>query len=253
MPSISGSLSFNVSSYLPSLVSGDVLSFQLVSEYQPYSNDWTGSVSYGQLTIDLEPQVIGGYPYATSSINYGDFISGTISPNVLVFNSNISSFYQNYTQIPVFTSGSGENEVTIQNSLYNQYGNISEPFYLSFGDKIYMRSSDGRVQILTILNSELINNQLHVYVEPALINTFLLTPENISVFLIAKKVKDEQNIILQFKKAVGQTSYGFVISDDVDPKLIANISTIQTNVQTQLLSTQNDNSRPSNTLDLGNF
>lgn len=237
MAQISGSLAFNISSYIPSLVSGDLLSFEFISEYQP-SNDWTASISYGGLTVDIEPQVIGGYPFATSSVDYGNFVYTTISPNVIVLNTNISSFYQNYIQVPSFSSGSGEFEVQITGSLYTQYGDVNYAFNPEFGDKIYIKSTDGRVQVVTVLSCEKINGRLNIYVDPSLINTFIVSPENISIFLITKKINDEQNVILSYAKPPGNTSYGFIIPEDVKLEVLQNISTIQSNVQNQLLSNQ---------------
>lgn len=238
MAAISGSLSFNLSTIIPSLVSGDNLSFELISEYQPFNNNWTASISRGALTVDIQPQIIGGYPFATSSVQYGNFVSGTISPNILVLNSNISSFYENYSQISAFSSGSGNNETTISSSLYTQYGDINYPFYLSFGDKIYIKSIDGRAQIVSVLSSQKINGKLNISVSPNLNNTFIVNPTSISVFLVTKKIDDEQNIILTYSKPPGETSYGFVIPEDIKLEVLQNISTIQASVQNQLLSNQ---------------
>jgi len=238
MAAISGSLSFNLSAIIPSLVSGDNLSFELISEYQPFNNNWTASISRGALTVDIQPQIIGGYPFATSSVQYGNFVSGTISPNTIVLNSNISSFYENYSQIPAFSSGSGNNETIVSSSLYTQYGNINYPVYLSFGDKIYLKSIDGRAQIVSVLSSQKINGKLNISVSPNLNNTFIVDPTSISVFLITKRIHDEQNIILTYNKPPGETSYGFVIPEDIKLEVLQSISTIQASVQNQLLSNQ---------------
>jgi len=234
----SGSLNYSISTIVPNLAAGDVITFELINEYQPQSGNWTGSLNIGNLTVDLQPILIGGYPYATSSIDYGNFISGTIAPNILIFNSNITSFLQNYQQIPYFLTGSDPNTSIVSSSLYSQYGDINYPFNVSFGDKIVIQSLDGRTQILDIYNNKIVNNQLWVYVSPDLDNYFILTPENITKVLIIKKIQDEQNIILTFNKPLGQTSYGFVISDITTGSLLNNISSLQTNVQQQLLSTQ---------------
>jgi hypothetical protein len=128
----------------------------------------------------------------------------------------------------------------VTSSLYSLYGDISYPFSLEPGDRIVMTGQDGRIQEVDILYTEASpeDGKYRIYVSPDLNIYFLDNPDKIANFLIVKKIKDEQNVILQFKKPAGATSYGFVISEDIDPNLIDNISTIQTNVQNQLLSTQ---------------
>jgi len=238
MPAYSGSLNYNISTIAYNLNSGDIITFELINEYQPQSGNWTGSLTTGELTIDLQPILIGGYPYATSSIDVGNFVSGTLAPNILVLNSSISSFIQNYQQIPYFLSGSDPNTTIVSSSLYSQYGDINYPFNLSFGDKIVMQSIDGRIQVVEIFQTSLVNGQLWIYVSPDLDSYFIISPQNITKFLIIKKLQDEQNIILTFNKPLGQTSYGFVISDITTGSILNNISSLQTNVQQQLLSTQ---------------
>jgi hypothetical protein len=107
-------------------------------------------------------------------------------------------------------------------------------------DKIVMTGQNGRTQEVDIIATEISteDGKFRISVTPDLNSYFIDNPDKIANFLIVKKIKDEQNVILQFKKPAGATSYGFVISEDIDPNLIDNISTIQTNVQNQLLSTQ---------------
>jgi hypothetical protein len=55
---------------------------------------------------------------------------------------------------------------------------------------------------------------------------------------MVKRLQDEQNIIMTFNKPPGDTSYGFIIPEDINLKVLESISAIQSNVQNQLLSTQ---------------
>ncbi len=87
----SGSLKYSISTTLSNCYAGDEFTFEFISEYQPTSGNWTGSVSTGSLTIDIHPVSIGGYPFATSSAEYGNFIYSTQPPNVIIFNTIISS------------------------------------------------------------------------------------------------------------------------------------------------------------------
>ncbi len=56
--------------------------------------------------------------------------------------------------------------------------------------------------------------------------------------LFLTRVEDETNIILEFKKKNGKTSYGFVIPENIDPSVLKNIDIIAKEVQSKLLSNQ---------------
>lgn len=64
------------------------------------------------------------------------------------------------------------------------------------------------------------------------------TIQNYKVFLLLKRYPDEQNVILRFPKAPGETSYGFVIPNTISTSVVDNMNTLQAAVQKQLLSTQ---------------
>lgn len=260
MPPYSGSLSFSATRTINDCNPGDIITFRVISEYLPTSKNYTASISEGSLTVDIVSTLNGNYPYATSSIAVGNFISDSESPNVLILNSSLQGFLGNYTQVPIFSiAASGYLEIpnrdgsgtvlidtetvvitNVTSSMYSLYGDISYPFSLETADKIVMTGQNGRTQEVDIITTETspVDGKFRIYVSPNLNPYFIDNPDKIANFLIVKRIKDEQNIILQFKKPEGATSYGFVISDDIDPNLINNISTIQTNVQNQLLSTQ---------------
>ena len=234
----SGSLGFNLTVQSISLTTLDDLEFRLVSEYRPATGNYTASLSPGSLTLSLQSTAFGQLPYATSSQDFGNFIEA-IGQNTITLNENISSFHGNYQQVPYFISGSFPNETIVTSSLYYQYGDISYPFDIGFGDKIVMYGTDGRYQILTVFSINYIaDSNLVINTIEDIYSVWQIDYTQVVKFLLVKKVKDEQNIILEFKKPPGATSYGFLISDDVDPNLLQKISTIQTNVQNQLLSTQ---------------
>jgi hypothetical protein len=233
----SGSLKYSISTTLSNCYAGDEFTFEFISEYQPTSGNWTGSVSTGSLTVDIQPVSIGGYPYATSSAEYGNFIYSTQPPNVIIFNTIISSFTEDYQQVPIYRI-SQDATPEFENSLYTRYGNINYPFSPRFNDKIVIKSYDGRIQILTISAVSNIANVLQITVDPNLDIYFQNNPDQISEFLIVKKLQDEQNIIIPLNITYGYTGYGFAIPEDITLDVLNKISTIQSNVQTQLLSQQ---------------
>lgn len=254
----SGSYTFSIDVTQNQLLPNDNISFEFISENLPTSKNYTASFGEGRLTVNIVPPLNGAYPYATSSATFGNFITGTLAPNQLILNYSLSSFYgSSYYQIPYFESGSGGNISLVTASLYQKYLDINEPFLLNPADKLVIRSTTGAIQELTVesIVTTYSDGLIRINTLESLNSIFITNPENIDTAVFVKKIKDEQNIILQFKKSPGGTSYGFLISDDIDPMLISNISTIQTNVQNQLLSTQNNGQSNSGTdfLGLGTF
>jgi hypothetical protein len=255
----SGSYTFSIDITQNQLLPNDNITFEFISENLPTSKNYTASLGEGSLTVNIIPPLNGAYPYATSSIAYGNFVTGAAAPNQLILNYSLSSFYgSSYYQIPYFESGSGGNISLVTASLYQKYLDINEPFLISSADKIVIRATTGAIQELTVESviTTYSDGLVRINTLEALNSIFITNPENIDTFVLVKKIRDEQNIILNFKKSPGATSYGFLISDDIDPTLIANISTIQTNVQNQLLSTQNtgqSNNSGTDFLGLGTF
>jgi hypothetical protein len=240
MPAYSGSLSYDLSVTIPQCYPGDVISIDFRANNSPTSNNFTMSMDEGSLTIDISPALNGAYPFATSSVDYGNFITSITSPNLIVFNDSLSAFSgPYYTQVPNFLSGSYPNELSITSSLYSKYGDIDYSFDPQPNDRMLLGSSDGRFQILTIFTSDYTRNSGLRITTGEMINPwFVSNYSKISTILITKKLPDETNIIVKYKKPPGSTSYGFLIPDDINLNVLQSIGTIQSNVIQQLLSTQ---------------
>jgi hypothetical protein len=58
--------------------------------------------------------------------------------------------------------------------------------------------------------------------------------------LFLKKLPDETNMYLNFKKRPGKTSYGLVIPQNIDPAVMQNIDEISKEIQTKLLTNQSN-------------
>ena len=69
---------------------------------------------------------------------------------------------------------------------------------------------------------------------PAWVTAYTL----VKTLLLLRRYNDEQNVIVNFTKPIGQTSYGFILPNDINPLVLSNINTLQAKVQAQLLSTQ---------------
>jgi hypothetical protein len=65
-----------------------------------------------------------------------------------------------------------------------------------------------------------------------------LTGNNYRRFLLLSRIKDETNVILNFIKRDGKTSYGFLIADNISSNVIDNIDIITKEVKQKLLNDQ---------------
>jgi hypothetical protein len=238
---VSGStLNFNYITPLTSLAENDTVVFQFKQGFMSTAN-YTASVSTGltnsSLTIQNVSTAQGGYPFAvTGSTGFIESITD-ISPLTtdITLNTSLTSYF-GYQFVPLFVSGG----VAYSSSLYTTYGDINYPFNPVVGDKVIMSDSDGIVQDLDIVSTEILGNKLHIIVTPQTLDNWTLNPKLVTTFLLLKKYNDEQNVILIFNKVPGPTSYGFLLANTVSPQITDNINTLQAAVQSQLLSNQSD-------------
>ena len=151
----------------------------------------------------------------------------------------MSAFY-GYQQVPYFISGG----VTYSSSLYNNYGDINAPFLPQPFDKIILKDINGVTQNLDVYTASFNGNQLVIQTIPTILPNWTTNSGSVNNFLLLSRYKDEQNVIINYTKPPGQTSYGFLIPQTINPAVLSNINTLQANVQAQLLSTQTATSNP---------
>lgn len=232
---------------------GDKVVFKFRQEGMS-TNNFTSSLLTGKANGFLSAAVIsvgqGGYPYATSSYSAGNFITNIIDysdfESQIILKADLSS-YTGYQFVPYFQSGS----VIYSSSLYTQYGDINYSFNPQYGDKIILQDFSGITQDLDVLESSLNGSNLYITVTPQVLQNWVDTPSKVLRFLLLRKYKDEQNVILTFNKPPGQTSYGFLIPDTISPQVTNNINTLQAAVQSQLLTQQSP--PPIDTINGGTF
>ena len=78
-------------------------------------------------------------------------------------------------------------------------------------------------------------------VSPNLVTNLAIGSYNsntVSKLILLSKVADETNINLVFDKEDGQTSYGFLIPENLSPDVLQNIDTITRQVKVKILSNQ---------------
>lgn len=186
----------------------------------------------GFAKVDLK----GGTPVVYKSFLNFDILNQTINLNGTDLAGNpgkLSDVYgPDFIFLPV-----GSNSTP--NTLYENFGPVNYGFELTPGDLIIMTQSSG--SIVNEFNVVAVNQSsgiVKIKVSPLIpsnINTNLYS----TVFL--KRIKDETSSILQFKKPLGNTSYGLIIPDNLHPEVLANIDNITKEIKQKLLSDQQGN------------
>jgi hypothetical protein len=181
-----------------------------------------GKVSIGSLALST------GYSSATCP-----YIT-TATTSSISFTTNLSSFYgDDYFFAPNPTTGS-------ISSLYDTYGDVDYAFKPKPYDILVLYLSDGSVLEYTILSIDLVGGQLVLNLDGQLseLAKSNLTGNNYRRFLLLSRIKDETNVILNFIKRDGKTSYGFLIADNISSNVIDNIDIITKEVKQKLLNDQ---------------
>jgi hypothetical protein len=183
-------------------------------------------LSDGQLKVDFN----GSFPIVSKGSGFVKFDVTNNTINLLGNGGQLPKFYgPNYTFLPTGSSFSTSN-------LYGSYGPVNYPFQLETGDTIVLTQNTGSLvseYYVTSINqspSEVVFTVIPPF--PQGIGSTLYS----AVFL--RKIKDETNVILKFKKPSGDTSYGFIIPENLHPDVLANIDTITKEVKQKLLADQ---------------
>jgi hypothetical protein len=191
----------------------------------------TASLGVGAATFTSNALATG---YNIINCSPNSFISAS-SPNELIFSTTLSNLYDgNYQFVPNPLSGSATS------SLYGEYGDVDYELSLNPYDIVVIHLSDGTYIEAKILEVYKASNRTHIVLDQTL-STFILTDINTNIYLkilFLKRVDDETNIYLVYPKRPGQTSYGFLIPNDLSVDVLANIDTITKQVKQKLLSDQ---------------
>lgn len=130
-------------------------------------------------------------------------------------------------------------------NLYNTYGDIMYPFILGANDKISIQAinKDGPTQEYTVDRVVFEGSQslANIFIREDIDGYFNECDKFYQVVFL-KRVEDETNIVVNFKKPTGKTSYGFSIPQNILPAVIDNIDIITKNVNQQLVDIGGANS-----------
>ena len=209
-----------------------IFKFQMEGNNVPSSN-FTASIAQGSLKISSLAASTG---YATTNIpffNSASIATGSNS-NEIILSNGVSGFYGGqYIFVPNPLSGS-------ISTLYDEYGDVDYPFTINPYDIALIYLSDGTYIETRILQAYKQSGLIHLSLDISLSTTLKseLVNQTYKRFLILSRRTDETNVILNFIKRDGKTSYGFLIPENLSPDVLANIDTITREVKQKLLSDQ---------------
>jgi hypothetical protein len=232
------------------LIKGDAISASFYINGSPtISNNFTASLSPTIFKVTALANTAGNYPYVQT--DFIDIFDSSPSSSQLLLSSGVTSFYSpNYIFLPTYVSAS----YTYTSSLYNQYGDVDYPFQFSEYDMFVAYDYDNNYYEFRIIDTQIVPEPGTG--KPALLITFDgdlsgalrddltgiddsgRTYPGSTKFLFLKRLKDETNTYLTFKKRPGLTSYGFLLPNNLAPDIIKNIDTITKEVKTKLLADQ---------------
>jgi hypothetical protein len=253
---------FSVSFRSPTtLTAGNTISASLNVDYiqstiSPYYTASIVDPDNSKFKVTALANIAGNYPYTTLEY-FADSENSDIAlnSNQLAFTPGVTSFYSpGYQFLPSWTSGSR----SYTSSLYDRYGDVDYPFQLGPMDIFSAYDISGSYFETRITNVEKVtgtlgSNQYIVLtfaddVPETLGSTSLggngqlvalsVAKNKPAQFLFLARIQDETNAYLKFRKRPGQTSYGFLIPENLSPDVLAKIDTITKEVKQKLISDQ---------------
>jgi hypothetical protein len=199
---------------------------QYDSAYFPDYTQRIDTVAAGGI---LQSTLSGGSPYALSPF------TSSISATQFCLDEQFALFY-GYLFLP---QGSGTYP---SSSLYSTYGDVDYDFTVSPGDYIkfilYNISYEFEIASTVVTQGTAGTGSLCFNINGVMPNALIGSFSAVTQVLILKKVKDETNVIFSYIKPTGQTSYGFLIPENLSPEVLANIDTITKEVKQKLLADQ---------------
>jgi cold shock CspA family protein len=229
MPTQIDTLSINTNI---NLEPGEKLVFKLQNTSNT-NNNFTASLGTGNATI-LTIASLTGYATTVAPFTSG---SGTIGTNQVVLSSGVTEFYGGtYTYLP--NPGGGT-----ENSLYASgidYGDVDNTFVINPFDIFLLYLSNNTYIESKILSISSNSGYLTLTLDTSLTVNALadIANQTYKRLLILSRKPDETNVILNFAKKDGKTSYGFLIPENLEKDILAKIDTITREVKQKLINDQ---------------
>jgi len=200
----------------------------------------------------------GFYPYITSfyyEVNRSGIYGTQCIPLSYPTTNLISSSYSDPGEIPLTSIMSTYFNDSIYflpytsdniSSLYGSYGDVNYNTNIEIGDRIILYYS-GSISSLPISNIAPIEVQVVGVTNNGTSKTIQVYPDlplylngsninNYQKAVFVKRVPDETTMTLKGKKNPGDTSFGFLVPENVNPNIQKNINTLQATIQSQILN-----------------
>jgi hypothetical protein len=186
---------------------------------QIYSNDDTPNT----ITLQRSSSIYSTKNNFNLKIGGNESLITALSPMNIVISSKIND----YIGKGIFNMSGSD--------LYSKYGEINNIFDIQNGDIIFLK--DGKTNssyFAEILSTKIVGKNLII--------TFLnelpsfLVKDNLTECIFINKIQDETNVVINFNKKNGETSYGFLIPSNINPLFMDNIDIITKEVKQKLLN-----------------
>jgi hypothetical protein len=195
-------------------------------------------INFNTLSLDtVVCRVISGSYTGSNAI----FQPDTLTSNTISLTPSTNYYFNYATDYDPSYSGS-------LSPLYDRFGDIDYQMtpeigdYIIFyyNDKVFgMTGYDMYPHKFMISNIDLdpIYNTLRFTISPEFPTYFSSdTINSYTDIVFTKRVPDETTMTLKGKKNPGQTSYGFIIPENINPNIQKNINTLQATIQSQILN-----------------
>jgi len=180
-------------------------------------------VEDGSITLLESSSIYTSKDLSNFKLGESDNVIIEIKPKVVTINPK----FKNYLNLSKFNP-----EGT---TLYSTYGDVDEIFSLERGDYIYMK--DSKTNEFFYLEIDYVDYQssnILVYLSNTIPS--YVTKENLAECIFVKRIIDETNVVVDFKKKSGSSGYGFLIPSNINPTFLDNIDTITKEVNQKLLN-----------------
>jgi hypothetical protein len=225
---------------------GDTIQMRLSQSYSTSAN-YTASLTQGSFIVSSATTALGNYPYVSLTNQYfedemWDYNYAAFEDEIILSPSLANFYLPNYQFLPSIVTGSA----TYSSSLYNTYGDIDYPFQLNTYDIFSAYDVSGSYfesRILYVYRDASLGNFIRIKLANSIpyslrFQLTRLSTNKATKFLFIKRVEDETSAYLTFQKRPGLTSYGFLIPENLNKDVLANISTITSQVKTKLVNDQ---------------
>jgi len=194
--------------------------------------------------------------YLSSSLDPSPFFKVHVSQsNVLIASKVISEFYYNVISGSYVSEGfyfDGDDSHMFTQSLITMYGEADYPFILNSGDLVRLHNLSSSAEGFSIIEEyEVINVHtptsltdsmslsLNRNIDLGCIQSFSANnlTGSISKYIFSRRIPDETNIVISYKKRSGQTSAGIVKNINLAPNVDVKLANIVSDLKSKIFST----------------